>query len=184
MTRPVEILLIRHGEAAASWDTALDPPLSPAGQQQAAALVSTLGGLTPRRLLSSPLQRAQDTAAPLAARWGRLPEIEDGIRELPSSVPMPQRREWLKTVMLKRWSEVDPALVAWRERVWQAVSGCREDSILFTHFMVINAVVGRALGDERLVVFEPDYCSVTRLSLTAGGCELLELGKSRATLVL
>jgi broad specificity phosphatase PhoE len=61
------VYLVRHGEAAASWETAVDPGLSVAGQQQAQALLDTFGATPPRRLVSSPLQRAQETAAPLAA---------------------------------------------------------------------------------------------------------------------
>ena len=33
------VYLVRHGEAAASWETAVDPGLSAAGQQQARALL-------------------------------------------------------------------------------------------------------------------------------------------------
>ena len=44
------VYLVRHGEAAASWETAVDPGLSAAGQQQARALLETFGATPPRRL--------------------------------------------------------------------------------------------------------------------------------------
>ncbi len=189
MSHPVRIYLIRHGEAAASWDTAVDPGLSEAGHAQARALLPQFAGPVPNqaaaRLVSSPLQRAQQTAAPLAAQWGRPVSIEDGVRELPSAgVPLDARRAWLTEIMAARWPAVDAPLHAWRERAWQALLACQTETVFFTHFMVINALVGRAMGDERLVVFEPDYCSVTELLLDGGNCSIVALGKARNTLVL
>ena len=179
------VYLVRHGEAAASWETAVDPGLSVAGQQQAQALLDTFGAAPPRRLVSSPLQRAQETAAPLAAHWGAPVHIEDGVRELPSAgVPLATRREWLTGVMRSRWPEVDEPLHQWRERAWQSLLACTEDTVFFTHFMVINALVGRAMGDDRLVVYEPDYCAVTELRLSEDRCTVVALGKARTTLVL
>lgn len=189
MSRPVRIYLIRHGEAAASWDTAVDPGLSETGHAQASALVPHFGALpadgSGTRLVSSPLARARQTAAPLAAHWNLPVGIEDGVRELPSAgVPLDQRRAWLTGVMAARWPAVEAPLHAWRERAWQTLLACREDTVFFTHFMVINALVGRVQGDDRLVVFEPDYCSVTELLREGDACSLVALGKARNTLVL
>ena len=179
------VYLVRHGEAAASWETAVDPGLSVGGQQQAHALLETFATVRPLRLVSSPLLRAQETAAPLAAHWAAPVHIEDGVRELPSAgVPLATRREWLSGVMRSRWPAVGEPLHQWRERAWQTLLACTEDTVFFTHFMVINALVGRALGDDRLVVYEPDYCAVTELRLSADTCEVVALGKARTTLVL
>ncbi|MSQ69251.1 MAG: histidine phosphatase family protein [Gammaproteobacteria bacterium] len=180
----IDIQLVRHGEAAARWDTARDPPLSAQGQAQAQTLVASFADRPARRILTSPLLRAQETAQPLAQYWQAQVNIEDDVRELPSSVPLAERAAWLAGVMQSQWSQVDHSLQRWRERTWTLVNRCQQDTVIFTHFMVINALVGLATGDPRLVCFEPDYCSVTRLRLTAQGCELVSLGKARATLVL
>lgn len=37
-----ELYLVRHGRAAAGWDTALDPSLDQLGREQAAATASKL----------------------------------------------------------------------------------------------------------------------------------------------
>jgi broad specificity phosphatase PhoE len=180
----VSVILIRHGEAAASWDTHVDPPLGVAGRAQAAALVAQFAGRPAPRLVSSPLSRAQETAAPLATHWGVPVAIEEGVRELPSCVPLAERRAWLGGIMRSSWPDADDTLQAWRERAWQVLLDSREDTLVFTHFMVINALVSRVMGDERLVVFEPDYCSATELRVGPAGCQLITLGKARTTLVL
>jgi hypothetical protein len=78
----------------------------------------------------------------------------------------------------------DRTLHAWRERAWAALSECREPTVFFTHYMIINALAGRALDDPRLMIFEPDYCSVTEFAVGPAGCRLVALGKARTTLVL
>lgn len=86
MNGPVERwYFTRHAE---SEDNVLgrlsdDPeaPLSARGRDQAAALARTAAVLRPSQLWSSPMQRAQETAAPLAARLGLPVGTLEGLRE-------------------------------------------------------------------------------------------------------
>lgn len=184
MPAAFRVFLVRHGEAAASWDTASDPGLSDEGLRQASAVGGLLATRSRCAVWSSPLQRARQTALPLVEAWQAPVRVEDAVRELPSvGVPMADRRAWLKGVMQSRWEAVDPPLQAWRDRAWQVLCAAGQDVVVFTHFMVINAVVGRATHDERTVCFEPDYCSVTTLVAKQGELALEELGNERPTLV-
>ena len=176
--------LVRHGEAAASWDTATDPGLSDEGARQAAAAGALLASRPPCAVWASPLARARQTAQPLADAWRAQVRIEEAVRELPSAgVPMDARRAWLKGVMHSHWDNVEPPLQRWRDAAWQVLCGLGQDTVVFTHFMVINAIVSRATADPRTVCFEPDYCSVTTLVACDGGLRLEALGKERPTLV-
>ncbi len=56
--------------------------LSPDGRQQAERLASTLGVRPIAAVVSSPLQRARETAAPLAARLQLPVTIEQGLDEI------------------------------------------------------------------------------------------------------
>ena len=56
-----EIILVRHGEASASWQESTDPGLSELGKRQAeecANLLLNINGIDKYELLSSPLKRA------------------------------------------------------------------------------------------------------------------------------
>jgi broad specificity phosphatase PhoE len=67
------ILLVRHGETPLNAARVLQPPdtpLSERGLAQAAALAERLAGQPLAGILSSDLQRAHDTARPLAAATG------------------------------------------------------------------------------------------------------------------
>jgi len=61
----VRLILVRHAEAAPGEPDELRP-LTPAGRRAARALGERLGGLRPKAVLSSPLLRARETAAPIA----------------------------------------------------------------------------------------------------------------------
>ena len=86
MTAPAtELLFIRHGET--DWNRQqrfqgqIDVPLNALGHAQAARLGQRLAGETHDALFSSDLTRARETAAPLAAAWGRQPVLVPGLRE-------------------------------------------------------------------------------------------------------
>ena len=179
----MNIYLIRHGEAAARWSESSDAPLSELGRKQAWAVRGYFDENKPMMIVSSPLLRAQETAAPLASFWGIEFETDDNFRELPSLVSFEERVEWLKEVMQRTWDQVDDALIEWRGAVWRAVSSLGSDTVIFSHFMVINAVLSMVTDSIRVVGFEPDYASITRLTDRGNGIELSELGKGLNTTV-
>lgn len=184
MRKGFDIYLIRHGQAAAAWSESKDPGLSMLGRTQAARVVQAFSGKTPMRLISSPLLRALETAGPLSRAWGRPIERDGRFREIPSSVEMAERPAWLDRVMRSHWPEVGVDLHVWRDAAMRALREASMPTVVFTHFMVINAIVAATTGDDRLVCFEPDHASITHLRVDGDTAELIELGQSRVTEVL
>ncbi|HSQ70852.1 MAG TPA: histidine phosphatase family protein, partial [Rubrivivax sp.] len=80
-----ELLFIRHGET--DWNRQqrfqgqIDVPLNPTGQAQAVRVAGRLAADRHDALFSSDLQRARETAAPLAAAWHLAPVALSGFRE-------------------------------------------------------------------------------------------------------
>lgn len=135
-------------------------PLSAEGVAQAAALADALAALPVRAVLSSPVQRAQETAAPIAARHG-LPVLTDaGLDEVDFGA-------W--TGMTFDALASDPAWAAWNRcrslaptpggetmvaaqaRALAAVARARmavEDgeAVLVGHSDVLKAVLAHLLG--------------------------------------
>jgi 2,3-bisphosphoglycerate-dependent phosphoglycerate mutase len=80
-----ELLFIRHGET--DWNRQhrfqgqIDVPLNATGRRQAGRLAERLAGDRHDLLLASDLQRAMQTAAPLAAAWDMQPTPMPGLRE-------------------------------------------------------------------------------------------------------
>jgi broad specificity phosphatase PhoE len=178
------IHLIRHGRAAAGFGEALDPGLDDLGRAQAEAVAGQWAGRPKIALASSPLRRTQETAAPLARAWSLSPRIEPRIAEIPSpGLPVERRAAWLAEVMEGRWTEQAVELRSWRSDVTRALFDMPTDTIAFTHFIAINAVVSAVLDDDRVIVFRPDYCSETILEHDGGRLRVVRLGVEAETKV-
>jgi broad specificity phosphatase PhoE len=155
----------------------MDPGLDELGQSQARDVAVKLESLGPMDILSSPLTRTQETAAPLAALWKRTPSIEPDIAEIPSPTEnLQERAAWLRAFMAGSWRDASPVLAAWRESAIEALLARREDTVIFSHYVAINVAAGAALGDDRVVVFSPDNCSVTIFETDRGTLRLIEKG--------
>jgi broad specificity phosphatase PhoE/ribonuclease HI len=82
---PTTTLLLRHGQTALSVEKRFsgvgDPALTAVGREMAAAAASRLAGSGATAVVCSPLRRARETAAGVAAALGVEVELEDGLRE-------------------------------------------------------------------------------------------------------
>lgn len=170
--------LVRHAEASSGWGSDLDPGLSPLGRQQAAATAAALAAaLEPRALLTSPLRRAQETAAPLGEAWGLVPEVVEAFGEIPSpSTDLAERAAWLPGALRGRWSDLAPEVAAWRAGLVEAASGLARDAVVVTHFVAINALVSWADGRDEVTSFLPANASVTVLEVADGKIFVLDRG--------
>ena len=173
-----KIYMIRHGKAEAGFGGAMDPGLDALGREQAAAVAQKMNPLGPLSILSSPLARAQQTAAPLARLWSRTPVIEHAVAEIPSPKlgSLEERAVWLRKLMQGSWRDVNPELASWREHCIATAAAIGEDTVIFSHYVAINVLAGAATQDDRVVVFSPDNCSVTVFEADGTSLRLIEKG--------
>ena len=183
----VRLHLVRHGRAAAGSDDDPDPPLDAVGREQADAVAERLSATVgrPVPVVASPLLRCRQTAAPIAARWGVDGEIEPLVAEIPSpeGVPMGERVAWLRSATAGRWSDLSPRYVDFRVAVVARLLAATGPAVVVSHFVAINAAIGAALGDDRMVLRSLDNCSVTVLEVEAGALHLVEGGHEADTLI-
>lgn len=182
MTR---LYLVRHGRAAAGWDTDPDPGLDTVGQQQARSVAERLAALGPLHIETSPLQRCRETAVPLADRWRATVSVEPRIAEIPSpeGIAMADRVEWLRAAMRGTWGDLGVRYTAFRDGVAAALRSRSSDTVMFSHFVAINAAIGAATGDDRVVIRSLDNCSVTVIDVIDGELHLVEGGHEADTLI-
>jgi probable phosphoglycerate mutase len=87
MQKPTTLTLVRHGETSANvdgiWHGSLDTALTERGRAQAERVATHLAATRAdaSALYASPLSRARDTAAPIAARLGLAPRTAEDLRE-------------------------------------------------------------------------------------------------------
>jgi alpha-ribazole phosphatase len=159
------LVLVRHADTDAAMRGRcygrLDVGLSPEGRRQARELGRALRGISVAAVYSSPLSRALDTAAAIAAPHGLEPVVEDSLRELDFGelegmlykdieAARPELfREWMETPGSVRFPGGE-ALADLRARVRPAVAEIRERHegevvALVAHGGVIRIVLADAL---------------------------------------
>ena len=160
------LILLRHGRTAYNasrrFQGQLDQPLDDVGIEQAAAAAHVLAPLHPTALITSDLERAAATAAPLAAATG-LPVREDArLREILLG-------EWQGLSIAEAGERFPAELAAWREgedvrrgggetyyEVGERAVACVEEAlaslsdgellIAVTHGGTARAVIGSFVG--------------------------------------
>ena len=178
------LVLVRHGRPAAGWDADPDPGLDPEGVAQAERMAAALAPSGPLPIVVSPKRRTRETAGALERVWGTTATVEPDVGEIPSPTDdLGARGAWLRGVVRGRWPTLDPDLRAWRDRVVELLVVLNRDTVVVTHFVAINVAVGAATGDDRVLVFRPDYCSRTVLDVAGGQLRVVELGAEAATAV-
>ncbi len=178
------IFLIRHGEAAASWGDHPDPGLSDLGKGQAAAVAEILVKLGATSAITSPMQRCRETAQPFEALVGLKAGVVPEVSEISTPPGIEDRVSWLRGLMTGTWTQAGSDLASWRTRMSETVTNLSEGVAVFSHFVAINALVGALEGDDRVTVFRPGHCSVTRLERRNGVLRVAEYGSESATRVL
>jgi serine/threonine-protein phosphatase PGAM5 len=167
------IVLVRHGHYSPNpaADERLGPGLSPLGVAQSHLVGARLAGLPTRfdALYVSPMQRARDTAATIAADFpGRSFEVADDLAEC---TPPTRRTEVTK-------DEKPADLIACKARLdkvfsehFRPAAGAERSELLVCHGNVIRYMVTRALGVDTAAWLEMSvgHASITRIRVEADG---------------
>jgi broad specificity phosphatase PhoE len=184
-----KIALVRHGRASAGWDTALDPALDDLGRRQADEVANELEQIYAGQqveVVSSPLLRCQQTAQPFAELRKVAVRVCAEVAEIPSpnDVEMSGRVDWLRTAMQGTWADLGGEYVEFRDSVVKFVRSRETNTVIFSHFVAINAVIGSLIVDDRLVIRSLDNCSITLLERDADGkLRIAQTGHEADTLI-
>ena len=180
-----DIWLVRHGEAAASFDQSTDSPLSDLGREQAARSAERLSRCVPddAQLLSSPKLRAVQTGDPFAVlRKGAL-DIDRRFIELPSPGDLNERKDWIQRVLKGRWSELPESVHDWQRDIVTTIQALRAPTVIFSHFLVINTVAAHMSGEDAVLQCLPANGSVHHLRVEEGSWQWVERGEMLQSVV-
>ena len=106
----MKIYIIRHGEAAKSWEVDRDPELSLKGREQAQNISDILAqeDLNDFQIISSPLRRAIETAEPISKKLKKEVKIDESFIEIPSpGIDMSESPSWLREMFSKNFYRLD-----------------------------------------------------------------------------
>ena len=190
----INIFLIRHGKASSGWNSQ-DPALDDFGKKQSKELAKKLLNYSSESyyLFSSPLLRCKQTSKPFRLLCNKDITIEDRVSEIPSPISdLNKRVIWLKRVLPLNWNELidDKDSIAsgldynlWRSGIIDFLYSLKNDTFIFTHFVVINSIVSFLNKSEKVIFFNPDNTSITHLTLDKEILKIISLGKESITKV-
>lgn len=191
----MRLVVVRHGATAnnlaAQFTGQSDVPLSALGEQQAVALAASMTNERFDALISSDLQRARATLAPLADILAQPVRLDVALREINVGIWEGQSGSEVRAQYpgaIERWESSETyapvggeTVVAFRERIVGALDRtCREfadGSVLWmTHGGVLGVLLCHVLGmdiqrrwqfrRDNTAIFEfdvgADYCIVMR----------------------
>ena len=180
-----DIWLVRHGEAAASFDQDTDPPLSDLGREQAARSAERLSRCVPddAQLLSSPKLRAMQTGEPFAALRALALDIDHRFIELPSPGDLNERKDWIQRVLKGQWSELPESVHDWQRDIVTTIQALRAPTVIFSHFLVINTVAAHISGEDAVLQCLPANGSVHHLRVEEGSWQWVDRGEMLQSVV-
>ena len=184
----MELIVIRHGEPVrvlpeATGGEPADPHLTQRGHEQARRVAEWLRGERVDALLSSPKQRALETAAPISEALSLDIVVDDDIIEYDAAadhyIPMEEMR-----------ATGDPRLQAMYDGNWQEFGGEHPDVfrsrianamdrivkehagqrvVAVCHGGVVNVMTAIVAGIDRHLWFDPGYTSISRIAASRNG---------------
>jgi len=187
---PVNLYLIRHGESDIPADRVQhDYPLSALGREQARRLGERFRGLSIDRLITTPFQRTQETAAAIADVAGLTVFEEPGLGAIDAgemhNIPFSRRKERWPEFFAKpptpamdyahfggesAQSFYERATGAFVERVWEEHWRERVTVVTVCHAETINVILHHVLRMpyDGWMTFSIDHTAVTLLDVRLG----------------
>ena len=179
----MELLVVRHArpQRVEGIDGGADPELTELGHQQAEAVADALMYWEIDHIVSSPMVRARQTAAPLAERLGMEPEIVDHLiesdHESGDYIPIEELKQNDPEAYRELGNDLDQFFGSdGREVFTNNVVGAFDALInahggkrlaVFCHGMVTAVFLADILGVDSPFELSPDYTGVSRIQASA-----------------
>lgn len=188
-----QIILVRHGSSTGPTThvvelgelTISNPPLTEDGEQQAEAVARALGGETIAAITVTPLQRTQQTAAPLVRATGITPRCIDDLREV-------HLGEWehsfydhaaaghplvSRMFVEESWDVIPNAESSahFAQRVRRGLAevctivGAGETAVVFSHAATIAEICRQTTGSRSFAFMATENASISRLIIGRNG---------------
>ena len=179
----MELILVRHALPIRRENSVgpADPELSDEGHAQAMLFAQYMHAEDLDVLYTSPLQRAQQTAAPLAELKNISPIVVDGVAEFDQHSNEYIPVEELKAANDPRWLEMingtwttPEEAQEFTDRVIDSLEEIIKNNrgarvIVTCHGGVINEFLAYVLGLEARQFFYPNYTSIHRIAASSNG---------------
>ena len=185
----MKLVLVRHAEPDTESGPRPDPPLSARGRAQASGLARWLAGDQLDAVYTSPLRRAEETAAflsPAARHVDGLVEVGGAGQYVAAEVMRRNGDPRWPALLAGDLAAFGTDVATFRTVVVEAIEGIvaahpGDTVAVVSHAAVINAYLGAHLGiEDRLIWATLDYASVTRVIANRDGVRTVAALNERA----
>lgn len=181
----MDLILVRHGRPhhIENADGPADPSLTDLGHLQARAVAGRLATEPIDAIYSSPMNRAKETAAPLARLFDMEVQIRDGVREFDaedrSYVPFEILRQDKQRLAAFVDAEQSVDRQAFAAEVVETLTSIVDDHpsqrvAVVCHGGVVNVWACHVLGMDLRMFANVDYTSISRFKVSSKGFKSLE----------
>ena len=80
------------------------------------------------------------------------------------------------------WKNLSPALNTWRTSCIEFIATLQEDSIIFSHYIAINVIIGHCQNSDKVISYNPDNCSIHHFE-NSQNLKIVQLGKQAQTTI-
>ena len=103
--------------------------------------------------------------------------VDAAVAEIPSPTEdLAERYAWLSEALGSTYAELGPRYTSWRTMITELFLRQREDLVVVTHFVAINAAIGTATGDDRVSCAPVGNGAVTVFDHDHKRLQLIEAG--------
>ena len=82
--------------------------------------------------------------------------IDDAFIEIPShDIPLDKKKTWLEEIIKMDKDKLPKNIKSWRENIFIKLKDIKNDSIIFTHFMVLNSLISELTSSKSIFCFYP-----------------------------
>ena len=102
--------------------------------------------------------------------------------EIPSkNIVQDKKQDWLKSIIQTKRDDLPDFIESWSDDIYLKSKSFKENTIVFTHFMVINALLSRLAKKNTLMYFYPNYTSVVKVGIKNNAFEYFSTEENKKT---
>ena len=108
--------------------------------------------------------------------------IDKTFNEIPSSdIENSKKQKWLEDIIKMDKKELPQKIIDWEKAIFDKVLTAEKNTVIFSHFMVINSIVSNLIKSNSIFYFYPDNTSITKIFLEKGKVVSFQIGNDKKT---
>ncbi len=106
---------------------------------------------------------------------------EDPGLSIKGQIENSKKQKWLEDIIKMDKKELPQKIIDWEKAIFDKVLTAEKNTVIFSHFMVINSIVSNLIKSNSIFYFYPDNASITKIFLEKGKVVSFQIGNDKKT---